>query len=210
MPDPRSSRLPSQMPALESKPLVDLSKPDSSLLVRGRPLYVEAAWSLIGAPLLASRLLFMSRIKVAILRIFGARIGTGVLVKPGVRVKFPWYLSIGDHCWIGEDAWIDNLAHVTIEANVCISQGVYLCTGNHDWRTNNMRLFHRPIILQEASWVGARSTVCPGVTIGRGAVLAAGSIVTRSIPPWQIYGGNPACFIRTRTIEDHDGSAESS
>jgi putative colanic acid biosynthesis acetyltransferase WcaF len=204
MQNPQTALTPSQMPALDSKPLVDLSKPDSSLLVRGRPFYVEAAWSLIGAPLLASRMLYMSRLKVAVLRIFGARVGRGVLVRPGVRVKFPWYLSIGDYSWIGEDAWIDNLAPVTIEANVCISQGVYLCTGNHDWRTHNMRLFHRPIILQEASWVGARSTLCPGVTLGCGAVVAVGSIVTRSIPSWQIYGGNPAGFIRTRTIEDQE------
>jgi len=67
-----------------------------------------------------------------ILRWFGAKIGQGVRIKTGVRVKFPWRLIIQDFVWIGEDAWLDNLDLITIESHCCISQGVYLCTGNHD------------------------------------------------------------------------------
>ena len=134
------------------------------------------------------------------LRLFGARIGKSVYVKPGVRVKFPWFLTVGDYCWIGEDAWIDNLAEVRIGANVCVSQGAYLCTGNHDWSTSNMKLFRRPIALEEGCWVGARATVCPGVTVGEGAVLSVGSVAVRDVPPWEVWAGHPAIYVRERVI----------
>ena len=81
-------------------------------------------WHFVGSPLVNwSNLLPVSGFKCSLLRLFGARIGKGVYAKPGLRVKFPWYLSIGDDCWLGEDAWIDNLAPVTIGSSVCISQG---------------------------------------------------------------------------------------
>ena len=124
---------------------VNLSVPDNRELVRGRNSLVEALWILLGAPILASRVMVFSGVRVFLLRLFGATIGANVYIKPGVRVKFPWYLLIGDHCWIGEDVWIDNLARVTIASHVCVSQGAYLCTGNHDWSTANMRLFTKPI-----------------------------------------------------------------
>lgn len=179
---------------------VDLSHPDSRELVRGRSLLVEALWFFLGSPILASRVAPWSKLRVFLLRLFGARIGVNVLMKPGLRVKFPWYLSIGDHCWIGEEVWIDNLAPVSIASHVCVSQGAYLCTGNHDWSRRNMRLFIRPICLETGSWAGARSVVCPGVTIAEGAILTAGSVATKNIPAFEIHTGNPAAFAKARTI----------
>lgn len=179
---------------------INLSRPDNSEYSVGRPILVWALWYYLGAPLVRSRILPISSLKCWVLRLFGARIGKGVYIKPGADIKFPWYLLVGDHCWIGENSWIDNLAQVTIGSHVCISQGVYLCTGNHDWTTRNMKLFRRPITLADGCWVGARSTVCPGVTIGTAAVTAAGSIVTKDIPPYQIWGGNPAIYWRQRQI----------
>jgi len=187
------------------QPQVDLSQPDNSEYCIGRSRLIWALWYLLGAPLVHSRMLPISALKCLALRAFGARIGKGVYVKPGVNVKFPWYLMIGDHSWIGENSWIDNLAQVTIGSHVCISQDVYLCTGNHDWTTRNMKLFRRPITLQDGCWVGARSTVCPGVTVGTAAVTAAGSVVTRDVPAYEIWSGNPATYLRKRQIR----SAES-
>ena len=83
-------------------------------------------WYFFGLPLLRSYYAPVSALKCAILRLFGANIGQGVYIKPGVRVKFPWYLAVGDYCWFGEDLWIDNLAPVTIGSNVCISQAAYV------------------------------------------------------------------------------------
>jgi putative colanic acid biosynthesis acetyltransferase WcaF len=142
----------------------------------------------------------ISRLKSIVLRLFGAAIGRRSYIKPGLKVKFPWYLTVGDYCWIGEDVWIDNLAPVTIGSNVCVSQSAYLCTGNHDWKSVNMKLFRRPIVLNDGCWVGARSTICPGVTVGTAAVVAVGCVATRDIPPYEIWAGNPASFVRMRTL----------
>lgn len=166
----------------------------------GAPYWKQLLWYFIGAPLLQSYWLPMSGIKVKILRWFGATIGQGVRIKPGVRVKFPWRLAIGDYVWLGEDAWIDNLAFVTIESHVCISQGVYLCTGNHNWSHPHFELITAPIHIQTGSWIAARSTIGPGVTVGQGAVLALGSVTGRSLEAMMIYTGNPAQPLKPRKL----------
>jgi putative colanic acid biosynthesis acetyltransferase WcaF len=181
---------------------VDLSRPDNTNLVRGRGRFVEALWLFLGAPLLASRLTVAPRFLVFLLRLFGAKVGQNVYLKPGIQVKFPWYLTIGDHCWIGEGVWIDNLAPVSIGAHVCVSQGAYLCTGNHDWSQSNMRLFSKPIRLETGCWVAAKGVVCPGVSVGEGAVLSVGSVATKDLAPFGIYAGNPAVFVRPRILSE--------
>jgi putative colanic acid biosynthesis acetyltransferase WcaF len=188
-------------PPLEHYDKIDLSHPDNTDLVRGAPLLVEALWYFLALPLLRSYLITSSNFRGWLLRRFGARIGKDVYIKPGLKVKFPWYLEVGDYAWLGEDVWIDNLAPVTIGAHCCVSQGAYLCTGNHDWSTRNMRLFRKPVACDRGSWVGARAIVCPGVTIGAGAIAIAGSVVTKDIPAMEIYCGNPASFIRKRTLD---------
>jgi putative colanic acid biosynthesis acetyltransferase WcaF len=122
-------------------------------------------------------------------------------MKPGVRIKYPWLLEIGAYTWIGEDCWIDNLASVQIGANVCISQGTYLCTGNHDWSDPYFGLVVQPIVIRDGAWVGAKSLLCPGVEMGEGAVVAAGSVVRGRLCSNIIYGGNPAVRIKVRTFK---------
>src|SRR5580658_1744433 len=187
-------------PPLLSASQIDLSVPDNTELVRGAPLLVEAAWYFCGLPLLRSHWMTSSSFRSRLLRLFGAKIGKGVYIKPGLRVKFPWYFEVGDHTWLGEDLWVDNLAQVTIGPHCCISQGAYLCTGNHDWSAPDMRLFRKPIRCERGSWVGARSLVCPGVTRGAGAIAAAGSVITRDVPAMEVHAGNPAGFVRRREL----------
>jgi putative colanic acid biosynthesis acetyltransferase WcaF len=187
-------------PPLLSASQIDLSVPDNTELVRGAPLLVEATWYFCGLPMLRSQWITSSSFRSRLLRLFGAKIGKGVYIKPGLRVKFPWYFEVGDHTWLGEDLWIDNLAQVTIGPHCCISQGAYFCTGNHDWSAPDMKLFRRPIRCERGSWVGARSVVCPGVTLGSGAIAAAGSVVTRDIPAMEVHAGNPARFVRQREL----------
>jgi putative colanic acid biosynthesis acetyltransferase WcaF len=134
------------------------------------------------------------------LRIFGAEVGRGIVIKPGVNVKYPWHLRLGDHVWLGEGCWIDNLTSVYIGDDVCISQGAYLCTGNHNWSDPTFGLKVDPIVLGDGSWVGARAIVSPGVTLGEGAVAASGSVVTKNIPNYEIHAGNPAALVRRRVL----------
>jgi len=168
----------------------------------GAPYWKQLLWYFLGSPLVQSYWLPVSALKVLILRQFGAQIGQSVRIKPGVRIKFPWRLTIGNYVWIGEDAWIDNLASVTIEDHVCISQGVYLCTGNHDWSHPHFQLITSAIHLEASCWIAARSIIGPGVTVGQGAVLAMGSVAGRSLEPMLIYAGNPAQPIKARQLQD--------
>lgn len=187
---------------------IDLTRPDNTELVRGAPLLVEAFWYFLGLPLLRSPLITSSAFRCRLLRLFGAKVGRGVHIKPGLRVKFPWYLEVGDHSWLGEDLWIDNLAQVKIEAHCCLSQGAYLCTGNHDWSSVNMRLYRRPITCRRGCWIGAKAVLCPGVVVGAGAIVSAGSVVTKNIPDMEVHAGNPAKFVRYRKLRDRSSAAQ--
>jgi putative colanic acid biosynthesis acetyltransferase WcaF len=178
--------------------MVDLSHPDNSDYDKGRSFIVQMLWHFVGFPLVRSNYMPVSSVKGMVLRLFGARIGKGVYIKPGLKVKFPWYLSVGDHCWLGEDVWIDNLAEVTIGSHVCVSQGAYFCTGNHDWKTPNMKLFRKPLTIKDGTWIGAKAVLCPGVVVGPEAIVTVGSVVTRNIPGHEIWTGNPARFARYR------------
>lgn len=179
---------------------IDLSRFDNAWYAPRRSRLVQALWFFLGLPVLRCAWLPSSAVRVAVLRLFGATVGSGVVIKPGVRVKYPWRLVVGNRSWIGEDAWIDNLADVTIGDDVCISQGVYLCTGNHDWSDPAFGLIVKPIRLGSGSWVGARSVVCPGVELGELAVLTAGSVAVRPIPASEIHSGNPASLTRKRRV----------
>ncbi len=138
--------------------------------------------------------------RVWILRLFGARVGRGVVIKPSVRVKYPWKLEVGDHVWIGESVWIDNLGKVTIGDHCCLSQGAYLLCGNHDYRRKSFDLIVGPVTLEEGVWIGAKAIVAPSVTCHSHAVLTAGSVATQSLEAYGIYQGNPAQKIRIRLI----------
>lgn len=180
--------------------MIDFSKYDNSWYRSGKPRSMEALWFFIGLPLLRCAVIPSSSFRASLLRWFGATIGSNPTLKPGLRVKYPWLLTVGDFCWLGEDAWIDNLAAVEIGNNVCVSQGAYLCTGNHNWSDPAFGLIVKPIKLEDGSWVGARCTVGPGVTFAEGAVAGAGSVVLKSLEAWTIYSGNPAVPVRARVL----------
>lgn len=165
----------------------------------------ERSWLLEGLWLALHGLAFSSWLpgsgwRAALLRAFGARIGRGVVIKPRVRVKQPWRLVVGDHAWIGEAVWIDNLDTVTIGDHCCLSQGAYLCTGNHDWSDPRFALVTAPIVIAEGSWIAARATVGPGVRVGRLAVLTVGSVALADLPEAQIWRGNPAVAAGVRRL----------
>lgn len=157
--------------------------------------------------LLASGIFFQtwfpwpSHMKALILKSFGAKIGKSLVLKPRVNIKYPWKLTIGDHVWIGEQVWIDNLDDVTLGNHVCISQGALLLCGNHNYKRQTFDLITGPIILEDGVWIGAQSTVAPGITCHSHSILTLGSIATADLNAFGIYQGNPASFKKQRTIE---------
>ena len=160
----------------------------------------RAAWFFFGSPLFRSHLLPSSALRVALLRLFGARVGRRVVIRHGVTVKYPWHLAIGNDTWVGERVWIDCLTTVRIGSDVCLSQGAYLCTGNHNWSDPAFGLMIGPIQLNDGSWAGAMSLLTPGAVLGNGAVAAAGSVISGTVPDFEIYGGNPAVFLKKRVL----------
>lgn len=147
---------------------------------RGRGLPVQALW-------LMSRGAVMkwwcpNVVRIAVLRLFGARIAAGAIVRHGVRIHWPWKLTVGHNSWIGEDAWILNLENVHIGSNTCVSQGVLLCTGSHDRRSRTFEFDNAEIVIGDSVWIAARATVLRGVHIGDGSTVGATAIVTEDVP----------------------------
>ncbi len=177
-----------------------LASYDNSDFDPGGSAWQRAGWYALNALVFRASWLPLSAPKRWLLRSFGAKIGRDVVIKPGVAIKYPWHLEVGDHVWIGEGVWIDNLAPVRIGANACLSQAAYLLTGNHDYKDPAFALITGQITIEDGAWIGARALIGPGVTVGEHAVLTAGSVLTKNATPFGIYRGNPATQVRRRQI----------
>lgn len=164
---------------------------------RGAPRWKEAAWWVVKILFFQTAVPWPSALRCALLRLFGAHVGAGVVIRSNVNVSFPWRLAVGDHVWIGEEVMILSLAPVQIESNVCVSQRVFLCTGSHDYRRDNFDLVTREITLASGSWVASQSFVGPGVRVGRSSVVSAGSVVMSNVPDHTLVRGNPAVGVRS-------------
>ncbi|MEP2279880.1 WcaF family extracellular polysaccharide biosynthesis acetyltransferase [Maribacter sp.] len=165
-----------------TKSKVSLKNFDASIgLDRGASKLKEIIWYLFKIVFFLSALPYPSKLKVGILKMFGAKIGKGVVIKPRVNIHFPWKLIIGNYVWVGEEAFLLNFELLHIENNVCISQRSFLCGGNHDYRKPSMPYRNGPITLKEGCWVGANCFIAPNVTIGANTVITAGSIVTKNV-----------------------------
>tara|TARA_B100001093_G_scaffold489297_1_gene527332 strand:+ start:115 stop:666 length:552 start_codon:yes stop_codon:yes gene_type:complete len=177
----------------------DLSKYNNSHFRHGN-FIIRIVWFIINISVFKSSLFPFNFIKVYLLKIFGAKIGKRVIIKPNINIKYPWNLIIGNHVWIGENVWIDSLDKVTIKDHSCISQGAMLLCGNHNYSSSSFDLITEPIILEEGVWIGAKSIVSPGIKALSHSVLSAGSVATKNLDAFSIYQGNPAIKIRDRVI----------
>ena len=160
-------------------------------------IIAKLIWDFFGKPLFSSYFPGTYWRKF-ILRIFGAKIGKGGKLKINIKISEPWNLSIGDHCWIGENVWIDNLALVRIGNRVCISQGVYLCTGNHNYKKDLFNLILKKIVIEDDCWIAAKSIIAPGSILKRGSVSCLGTVVSGILQKDGIYKGNPAKLLKSK------------
>ncbi len=178
----------------------DLSTFDNSWYQPGNKVKI-ILWYFFNAFLLKNKYNPSSKIKILVLKLFGAKIGKGVVIKPSISVKYPWKLTIGNYCWIGENVWIDNLDDVILGNNVCLSQGALLLCGNHNYKKTSFDLIVGKIVLKEGVWIGTKSIVTQNVTCQSHSILAVNSVATNNLEAFGIYKGNPAVKIRTRKIE---------
>ncbi|UBM59443.1 WcaF family extracellular polysaccharide biosynthesis acetyltransferase [Marinilongibacter aquaticus] len=180
---------------------VDLTKFDNSWYKPGS-LLKRVSWFVFGRMFINTYMPLPMKLKIFVLRSFGAKVGNGLVIKPKVNIKYPWFLEIGQQVWIGEKVWIDNFCMVRIGDNACISQDALLLTGNHNYKRETFDLIIDEIVLEEGAWIGAKSLVTQGVTAGAHSVLAAGSVLSKSMGANEIWRGNPASFVRNRIITE--------
>lgn len=167
-------------------------------LDRGASKAKEMLWYAVKVVFFLSAIPYPSKFKVFLLKAFGAKVGKGLIIKPRVNIHFPWKLVVGDNVWIGEEVFFLNFELLTIGNNVCISQKVFVCGGNHDYKDPTMPYRNGVIVLEDGSWVGAASFVGPNVKIGINTIVSVGSIVTKSLPENGVFSGNPLQLVKER------------
>jgi putative colanic acid biosynthesis acetyltransferase WcaF len=166
----------------------------------GAPRLKRMAWHFVNELVLRNRLLPAFGLKPAALCAFGATLGERVRIKWGVNVRFPWNLKVASDVWIGENVWIDSITTITIGSNTCISQGAYLLSGNHDYKSPSFDITPGPITIEDGVWIGAKALVGPGVTCKSHSILCAGSVLFSDMEPYTVYQGNPAVPKRRREV----------
>ena len=182
----------------------NLKKVDNSLykatISIGASTFKQVLWYFINIFFFKNSLNVFSSLKVFLLKLFGAKIGSGTVVKPSVNIKYPWKLRVGKNVWIGEETWIDNLSDVIIGDNVTLSQGALLLTGSHDFTKESFDFLSYPITLEEGVWIGAKAVVFGGVTCKTHSILGINSVAEKDLEPYVIYKGNPAVPVIVRNI----------
>ena len=185
---------------LEAKPLVDLRKYDQSNFDRGKSNWLIVLWWLVQAIAFPLSLHNFNGFRRAILRLFGAKIGRGVVIRPTARFTYPWKVTIGDYSWIGDDVVLYSLDKITIGSHAVISQKSYLCTGSHDIQKHSFNLIVAPINIGNGAWVATDCFVAPGVNIGANSVIGARSSVFRDVASQQVAWGSPCKVHYERTV----------
>lgn len=179
----------------------DLSKFKLPINFRGRNAFIVQLWWIVQSLLFRPSLQFMYSWRRFLLKLFGAKIGKNVIIRPSVKITYPWKLKIDDHSWIGDDVNLYTLGEIEIGKNVVVSQKSYICTGSHDYLKPNFPIFAKKITIKDECWLASDVFVAPGITIGKGTVVGSRSSVYKDLPPNKICIGNPVKIIRERISE---------
>jgi putative colanic acid biosynthesis acetyltransferase WcaF len=186
----------------DSRDAIDLSQAPGERAAWARPAIVVYLWSAFELLFVTNPWQISSRLRASVLRAFGASIGKGVLLRPRLRVKFPWNLTIGDRSWIGEDVWIHNQGQVVLGSDVVISQGTFLTTGTHAYR-DDMALHTSPISVEDGAWITSRCVVLAGSEIGRNALVTPNTVVRGKVPQGSLFGTAEGRVIGSRFGDSH-------
>jgi len=180
-----------EKPVLDAPSRVDMRKYDQSWFDRGRPNGLILLWWLVQAIAFPLSPHFLNGFRCGLLRLFGARIGQGVLIRPTARFTYPWKIEIGDYSWIGDDVVLYSLDDIQIGEHCVISQKSYLCTGSHDLQDPAFGLITAPIAIGNGVWIAADCFIGAGVEIGANAAIGVRSSVLSNMPEGQVCWGTP-------------------
>lgn len=168
---------------------------------RGKSGYYVQLWWLVQSSLFMLSPQFLYSWRRFLLRLFGAKIGRNVIIRPNVKITYPWKISIGDNSWIGDEVVLYSLGDIEIGQNVVISQRSYICTGSHDYHSKGFDIYSKKITINDFCWLATDVYVAPGVEIGKGTVVGARSSVFHDLPSMKICIGSPAKPIKDRKID---------
>ena len=168
---------------------------------RGRNAFIVQLWWLVQSILFRTSPQFLYGWRNFLLRLFGAKIGKKVIIRPTVKITYPWKLRIGNYSWIGDGVDLYTLGEIDIGNHVVISQRSYLCTGSHDYLKTDFAIYQKPIKIHDQVWIATDVFIAPGVIIEKGSVIGARSSVFENIPSNKICAGAPAKIIRERIRE---------
>ncbi len=140
--------------------------------------------------------------RVFLLSLFGMKHKGHIGVYPPCKVWAPWNIEMGSWVAMDDEVNLYCAGKITIGTKVAISREAFICTASHDITKPNRPLITTPITICDGVWIGARAIILPGVTIGEGAVVAAGAVVTKDVEPFTVVGGNPAKFLKNRELKD--------
>jgi putative colanic acid biosynthesis acetyltransferase WcaF len=179
---------------------VDLSKYQNKMTRKNQlaRLIWNITWAIFARPLPRK---VGNSWKLFLLRLFGAKVHSTSVVYSSARIYMPWQLELAENSWIGPEVDCYNVAKIKIGPNSIISQKTYLCAASHDISKFNHPLISKPIIIEDQVWIGASAFVGMGVTIKSGAVVGATASVYKDVDSWTVVGGNPAVFLKKRSIE---------
>ena len=170
-----------------------------------RSVFFVQLWWIVQATLFAWSPQVFYGWRAFLLRLFGARVGKGIKIRPTARVTLPWKVTLGDYCLIGDDVILYSLDNIEIGDHTVISQRSYICTGTHDLDRVSFDLITQPVKIADQVWIAADVFVAPGVTIGRGCVVGVRSTVFDNLPEGMICYGSPAKPVKPRKIPElHD------
>jgi putative colanic acid biosynthesis acetyltransferase WcaF len=169
---------------------------------RGKSAWYVQLWWIVQSLFFKTSPQFMYGWRRMLLRLFGAKIGKNVIIRPSVHTQFPWNVSIGDNCWIGDEVTLYSLGKISIGDNVVVSQKSYLCAGTHDYSKVDFPIKAVDIKIKDECWVATDVFVGPGVTIGYATVVGARSSVFSSLPDKKVCVGSPAKVIKDRERAD--------
>ncbi|GAA3672402.1 putative colanic acid biosynthesis acetyltransferase [Arthrobacter ginkgonis] len=190
-------------------PVIDLSRAPGERAAWGRPALVVYLWGLVELFFVTNPLQISSNLRIRVLRLFGAKIGEGVIFRPRTRVKFPWKLEIGAGSWIGEGVWIHNQDTVIIGRDVVLSQETFVTTGSHAHR-NDMALLTSPVEIKDGAWLTSRVMLTGGCTVGTSALVKPMTVVSCDVPANTVFGGCPPSVLGHRFPEDKDQASHGS
>lgn len=165
---------------------------------RGKNAFIVQLWWLVQGTLFRMSPQFLYGFRRFLLRLFAAKIGKKVIIRPSAQITYPWKVTIGDYSWIGDNVVLYSLGEIEIGKNVVISQKSYICTGSHDYLQIDFPIFAKKIIIKDECWLATDVFVAPGITIDKGTVVGSRSSVYKDLPGNKICIGNPAQIIKNR------------